>query len=64
MSEPPTTRTNADGFKGEYPKSNEDWAEKAYRDAGMEPPWLLEYEDGKVVGRQQPGGKPAPRHEA
>jgi len=64
MSQPPTTRTNADGFKGEYPKSNEDWAERAYRDAGMEPPWLLEYEDGKVVGPAPRAKDVAPRHEA
>lgn len=54
MPDSPNTRTNADGFKGEYPKHDEDWAAKLYRDAGMEPPWLLEYEDGKVVD-------PAPR---
>jgi hypothetical protein len=64
MSEPPTTRSNADGFKGEYPKPDNDWAAELYRQNGMEPPWLLEYEDGKVVGRREPKGSPAPPHEA
>lgn len=63
MSEPPT-RSNVDGFKGDYPRQDEDWAEKAYRDAGMEPPWLLEYEDGKVVGPASHERDAAPRHEA
>lgn len=60
----PTTRTNADGFKGEYPKHTEDWADQMYRDAGMEPPWLLEYDDGKVVGPARIENDAAPRHEA
>lgn len=60
----PTTRSNADGFKGDYPAHTEDWAEKAYRDAGMEPPWLLDYDDGKVVGRAPNDQDSAPRHEA
>lgn len=64
MSEPPTTRSNKDGFRGEYPSPNQDWAEQMYRDAGMEPPWLLEYEDGHVVAPAKPHPAPAPRHEA
>ncbi|MBO1739713.1 hypothetical protein [Leifsonia sp. TF02-11] len=60
----PNKRDAADGFDGRYPANDSDWAERAYREAGMEPPWLLQYKDGKVVGpakREQP---PAPRHEA
>ncbi|WP_434315823.1 hypothetical protein [Leifsonia sp. P73] len=57
-------RKAADGFDGQYPKANDDWAARAYREAGMEPPWLLEYEDGKVVGPGEPKQPPAPRHEA
>ncbi|MFF9565715.1 hypothetical protein ACF1AJ_20370 [Leifsonia sp. NPDC014704] len=58
------TRGNADGFKGQYPTTEDDWVVKAYREAGMEPPWLLEYEDGKVVGPRDPRDDTAPRHEA
>lgn len=57
-------RRSEDGFDGRYPPSANDWVAQAYRDAGMEPPWLLEYEDGKVVGPKQPSEHPAPRHEA
>ncbi|MFF1875495.1 hypothetical protein [Kitasatospora herbaricolor] len=64
MSEPPTTRSSGDGFKGDYPKPNDDWAAELYRANGMEPPWLLEYENGKVVGSTAPKGPPVPRHEA
>lgn len=61
--QPPAGRTNKDGFKGQYPRDeNEFWAQ-VYRDAGAEPPWLLEYEDGKVVGRAEPH-PPSPHHEA
>ncbi|MCU1418720.1 MAG: hypothetical protein JWP32_2894 [Schumannella sp.] len=64
MSKPPTTRTNADGFKGEYPRNENELWEKVYRDAGAEPPWLLEYEDGKVVGRREPHEPTVSHHEA
>lgn len=57
-------RESAEGFNGTYPKNDAHWAEQAYRDAGMEPPWLLEYEDGKVVGPREPRDDSAPRHEA
>lgn len=57
-------RESQDGFDGRYPTYDPHWAERAYREAGMEPPWLLEYEDGKVVGPAKPNDRPAPRHEA
>lgn len=63
MSEPPNGRSNDDGFRGGYPAPIEDWAEQMYRDAGMEPPWLLEYEDGRVISPAEPRPDPAPRHE-
>jgi len=57
------TRESEDGFNGAYPSSDGDWAERAYRDAGMEPPWTLHYEDGKVVGpATPPDGDAAPPH--
>jgi hypothetical protein len=58
------TREPSEGFDGQYPKTDDDWAARAYREAGMEPPWLLEYEDGKVIGPRQPTDRAAPRHEA
>lgn len=58
------TRTAADGFDGSYISTTDDWAARAYREAGMEPPWLREYDDGKVIGPKEPSDRPAPRHEA
>ncbi|MDN4616390.1 hypothetical protein P5G50_18235 [Leifsonia sp. F6_8S_P_1B] len=57
------TRTNADGFRGDYPKED-DWVVELYRANGMEPPWLLEWRDGKPIGPAQPPTPPVPRHEA
>ncbi|MFF1633985.1 hypothetical protein [Leifsonia sp. NPDC058248] len=61
MSEPPTTRSNADGFTGDYPKADNDWEAELYRQNGMEAPWLLEYEDGKPVLDENGKPKLAPR---
>lgn len=58
------TRNNSDGFKGQYPRDDDAWVVKMYRDAGMEPPWLLEYEDGRVVGPAESHDDAVPRHEA
>ncbi|MFF2773017.1 hypothetical protein ACFVUP_38550 [Streptomyces bacillaris] len=58
------TRGSEDGFKGDYPRSDRSWLEELYREAGMTPPWLLEYKDGKVVGERDRSGGEAPRHEA
>lgn len=49
MTDQPTTRTNADGYRGDYPSYDDDWVIQLYRDNGMEPPWLLEWEDGHPV---------------
>ena len=61
MAEIPTTRTNADGFRGQYPSDDPDSAEQLYRDHGMIAPWLLESANGKPVLGQNGQPQLAPR---
>jgi len=50
------TRTNEDGFRGEYPAMTTDW-EAIYREHGVEPPWTLEWKNGHIVEPGTPSGE-------